>query len=253
MHYPTMAKQRVAPNPNVGPNIAALMDYNPDAGSQPLLASKTGIGQTTIGRILRSEVSTSAEKLQKIAAVFKVSVDDLYLDHRRFLQALEKGTLGGDDAPAPVARAQYLPGFEELQVPLLAQAGSMGHGEDQMHDEVVVGRLTVSPQWVARTIKPLTKLENLRFIHGYGDSMDPTFADGDILLVDAGIQEPKIDGVYVLEANDRIYIKRVRQRMDGSFEISSDNPNVRTVDVLDGSKPVAVRGRVVWAWNGKKL
>lgn len=153
-----------------------------------------------------------------------------------------------DDAPTP-----YLPGFEALSIPVLSQNGSMGPGEDQMHDEVVVGRLTVSPQWVARTIKPLTKLENLRFIHGYGDSMDPTFADGDILLVDAGIQEPKIDGVYVLEANDRIYIKRVRQRMDGSFEVSSDNPNVRTVDVLDGSQPVAVRGRVVWAWNGKKL
>jgi transcriptional regulator with XRE-family HTH domain len=153
-----------------------------------------------------------------------------------------------DDAPTP-----YLPGFEALSIPVLSQNGSMGSGEDQMHDEVVVGRLTVSPQWVARTIKPLTKLENLRFIHGYGDSMDPTFADGDILLVDAGVQEPKIDGVYVLEANDRIYIKRVRQRMDGSFEVSSDNPNVRTVDVLDGSQPVAVRGRVVWAWNGKKL
>lgn len=129
----------------------------------------------------------------------------------------------------------------------------MGPGEDQMHDEVVVGRLTVSPQWVARTIKPLTKLENLRFIHGYGDSMETTFADGDILLVDAGVKEPKIDGVYVLEANDRLYIKRVRQRMNGSFEISSDNPNVKTVDVLDGSHQVNVLGRVVWAWNGRKL
>lgn len=149
-------------------------------------------------------------------------------------------------------QSPYLPGFEKLSIPLLADAGSMGPGSDVMHDEVVVGRLTVSPEWVTRTLKP-TKLENLRFIHGFGDSMDPTFVDGDILLVDSGIKDPKIDGVYVLEANDRIYIKRVRQRMDGSFEISSDNANVKTVDVLDGSKPVQVRGRVVWAWNGKKL
>lgn len=156
------------------------------------------------------------------------------------------------EATSQVATA-FLPGFEQLSIPLLANSGSMGPGEDQLHDEVVVGRLTVSPHWVQRTIKPLTKLENLRFIHGYGDSMDPTFADGDILLVDIGVQEPKIDGVYVLEANDRIYIKRVRQRINGEFEISSDNPTVKTVDVLDGSAPVAVRGRVVWAWNGKKM
>lgn len=149
--------------------------------------------------------------------------------------------------------SEFLPGFESLQIPVLAQSGSMGYGEDQMHDEVVVGRLTVSPQWVTRTIKPLTKMENLRFIHGYGDSMDPTFCDGDILLVDAGVKDPKIDGVYVLEVNDRIYIKRVRQRMDGNFEVSSDNPHVKTVDVLDGNTQVTVRGRVVWCWNGKKM
>eukprot|EP00456_Euglypha_rotunda_P034241 TRINITY_DN26403_c0_g1_i9.p1 TRINITY_DN26403_c0_g1~~TRINITY_DN26403_c0_g1_i9.p1 ORF type:complete len:254 (+),score=37.00 TRINITY_DN26403_c0_g1_i9:446-1207(+) len=114
----------------------------------------------------------------------------------------------------------YLSGFEELSIPLLANSGSMGGGDDQMHEEVVVGRLTVSPQWAVRTIKPMTDLRNLRFIHGYGDSMSPTFSDGDILLVDIGVADPKIDGVYVLEANDRIYIKRVRQRFDGKYEIS---------------------------------
>lgn len=149
--------------------------------------------------------------------------------------------------------APYLPGFESLSIPLLAQLGSMSPAEERLHDDVVVGRLNVSPDWVRRTIKPLTAMENLRLIHGYGDSMEGTFNDGDILLVDAGVQDPKVDGVYVLEANERTYIKRVRQRLDGQLEVSSDNPNVRTVDVLDGSQPVLVRGRVVWAWNGKKL
>lgn len=162
-------------------------------------------------------------------------------------------SLNTEDALEAPGDTPYLPGFEKLSIPFLAQAGSMGHGEDQLHEEVVVGRLTVSPQWVLRTIKPLTAMENLRLIHGYGDSMEGTFNDGDILLVDSGVQDPKIDGVYVLEANDRIYIKRVRQRLDGSFEVSSDNPNVKTVDVLDGTQQVTVRGRVVWAWNGKKL
>lgn len=160
---------------------------------------------------------------------------------------------GGEVTRAVIKGAGGSVDHDTFDVPLLAVAGSMGPGSDVMPEEVVIGRLTVSPQWVSRTIKPLTSLENLRFIHGYGDSMDPTFADGDILLVDIGVNAPKIDGVYVMEANDRIYIKRVRQRIDGSFEISSDNPTVKTVDVLDGSRPVEVRGRVVWAWNGKKL
>ena len=62
-----------------------------------------------------------------------------------------------------------------------------------------------------------------------------------------------IDGVYVMAANDRLYVKRVRQRLDGSVEISSDNANVKTVDVLNGGSAVDVLGRVVWCWNGRKL
>lgn len=160
------------------------------------------------------------------------------------------GAIASDEPQVPTPR---LNGPDELSIAVLSNSGSMGNGDDQLHDEVVVGRLTVSPQWATRTIKPLTDLRNLRFIHGYGDSMDPTFADGDVLLVDIGVSDPKIDGVYVLEANDRLYIKRVRQRFDGSFEISSDNPTIKTVDVLDGRQHVNVRGRVVWAWNGKRL
>lgn len=137
-------------------------------------------------------------------------------------------------------------------VSLLAAAASMGPGSEQ-HDDVVVGRLTLSPTWISKSLKPLTSPGNLRFIHGYGDSMEPTFIDGDILLVDAGVRDVKVDGIYVLAANERLYIKRVRQRMDGTFEISSDNPTVKTVDVLDGSRPVDVLGRVVWLWNGRKL
>lgn len=151
-----------------------------------------------------------------------------------------------------VAATPFLPGFQALSIPLLANSGSMGPGNDDLHDEVVIGRLTVSPDWARRVVKP-TKLDHLRFIHGYGDSMEPTFADGDVLLVDLGVRDPKIDGVYVLEANDRIYIKRVRERMDGSMEISSDNPTVKTVDILDGSTQVTVHGRVVWRWNGRKM
>ena len=129
----------------------------------------------------------------------------------------------------------------------------MGPGTEIQHDDVLVGHIALSEQWVARRLQP-TNVAALRFIHAYGDSMSPTFEDGDILLVDTGIKDPKvIDGVYVMAANDRLYIKRVRQRMDKALEISSDNPTVKTVDVLNGDHAIDILGRVIWAWNGRKL
>lgn len=129
----------------------------------------------------------------------------------------------------------------------------MGTGTDVLHDDILVGQIDLSEQWVTRRIKP-TSPQALRFIHAYGDSMSPTFEDGDVLLVDTGMRDPKaIDGVYVLSASDRLYIKRVQSRLDGTTEISSDNPAVKTVDVLNGGHSIEVLGRVVWCRNGRKL
>lgn len=161
----------------------------------------------------------------------------------------------GELASLPVAALtpSPSPGVPVVHVPLLANAGSMGPGTDIQHDDILVGQIALSEQWVARRLQP-TNLNALRFIHAYGDSMSPTFEDGDILLVDTGIRDPKIiDGVYVMAANDRVYIKRVRQRMDGVVEISSDNATVKTVDVLNGDHRIDILGRVVWCWNGRKL
>lgn len=150
-------------------------------------------------------------------------------------------------SPAP------LPGGPAIHVPLLANAGSMGRGNDVQHEDVHVGSIALSPEWVTRRVQP-TNASALRFIHAYGDSMQPTFSDGDVLLVDTGMRDPsQADGVYVLSTSQRLFIKRVSGRFDGGFDVSSDNPTVKTIGSLDGGQQISVLGRVVWAWNGKKL
>ncbi|QIL73582.1 helix-turn-helix transcriptional regulator [Diaphorobacter sp. HDW4B] len=152
----------------------------------------------------------------------------------------------GQLSPAPQA------GKPTVVVPLLANAASMGPGNDVLEHDVMTGDLHLNEEWIAQRVRPST-LSALRFIHGYGDSMKGTFNDGDIMLVDTGVKIVDIDGVYVLSAHDRLFIKRVRQRWDGKFEISSDNPGIKTSDILDGREELDVRGRVLWAWNGQKL
>lgn len=147
----------------------------------------------------------------------------------------------------------HSPNSDEIRIPLLANAGSMGPGNDVLDGDYVVGDLTLSSHWINQQIKP-ANIRELRFMHAHGESMAPTFSDGDVLLVDAGARDPSsMEGVYVLEVHGKTYIKRVRMRMDGSLEVSSDNANIKTVDVLNGDHEVRVIGRVVWAWNGRKL
>ena len=139
-----------------------------------------------------------------------------------------------------------------IPVPVLANAASMGVGSELLSEDVVAGTLLLTKSFVLYRVQPSSP-SALRFLHAYGDSMSPTLNSGDIVLVDTGITAIDIDGVYVLEAHGRLFIKRVRQRLDGSYEISSDNPAHKTVDVLDGSHEVRVIGRVLWAWLGRKF
>lgn len=140
-------------------------------------------------------------------------------------------------------------------VPVLSNCGSMGPGSVLLESDVIVGDLALSPHWINQQIRPQNPQE-LRFIHAYGDSMAPTFTDGDVLLVDTGLsaRDPgSREGVYVLRANDRNFIKRVTPTFDGKLQVTSDNPSAKTVQTLNGDHQVDVVGRVVWAWNGKRL
>lgn len=215
--------------------------------TQQQVAKEVGMGQGTLSELMK--IGTGSAFTTKIARACGVDAHWLATGEGEMLPT-PPALIG---KPVRALAEGDEPGEGYVHVPLLANAGSMGAGNDQLHDDVLVGHIALSETWVARRLQP-TSQKALRFIHAYGDSMSPTFEDGDVLLVDTGVVDPSmIDGVYVMSANDRLYIKRVRQRMNGSVEISSDNPTVKTVDVLNGDHSIKMLGRVIWCWNGRKL
>lgn len=66
------------PKETVGRRVTELMAAVPSLGTQQKLATRTGIGQTTIGRIRRGEVNATADNLKRIANAFNVPVSYLY-------------------------------------------------------------------------------------------------------------------------------------------------------------------------------
>lgn len=139
-----------------------------------------------------------------------------------------------------------------IYVPLYSATGSMGPGNDLLTEDVILGDVPISRGWLAANL-PRCRAEALQLVHAYGDSMAGTLHSGDFALVDTDATAADVDGVYVLQAGGQLYIKRVTRRMDGAHVVSSDNPNVKTVDVLDGSQQVRICGRVVYGWNGRRF
>ena len=210
-------------------------------GSQAAFVSAHKLNQGEISALLKDK-SFGGVKARNLEAA--TGMPERYLDERTTTEI------------APKEVNSVLSNIESddlVRIPLLANSGSMGSGNDVLDADYVVGDLALSSHWINQHIRP-GNIRELKFIHAHGESMAPTFSDGDVLLVDIGSRDPSsMEGVYVLEVRGQLYIKRVRIRMDGAMEVSSDNVNIKTVDVLNGDHQLNVLGRVVWAWNGKKL
>lgn len=154
------------------------------------------------------------------------------------------------------AERRYLPDRRNrsaIDITYFSVTGSMGNGHVAQAYEHAVGRMTVELPWLHKNIS-YTALDNLALIDGRGDSMAPTYNDGDVLLVDRGVTRADVDAVYVLLRGDELYIKRLQRLGDRKFMMISDNPVYRPVEiVLEDDGDFKVLARVRYAWKGQKL
>ena len=136
-----------------------------------------------------------------------------------------------------------------VKVPRLDVGASAGHGAIT-GGEAPVSHIAFDPQWLRQLCKGGTG--KLSFIRVQGDSMSPTLADGDDILVDGADGADRLrDGIYVLRRDETLMVKRLAiNPFAARATITSDNPAYPEWKDVDLAT-LAIIGRVVWA--GRKL
>ena len=97
-------------------------------------------------------------------------------------------------------------------IPLIEQKASAGFGEELL-DADGERSLIALPQGL--------RLRKAAAIQVKGDSMEPSFHDGDIVVCEATGWAG--DGIYVIRSKESLFIKRVMQDGKG-YRVMSDNP-----------------------------
>lgn len=72
-----MAKIKSLPDPKIAARLNILMKRSKTLNGQEAIAAKAGVGQTTVGRILRGEVSSSINTYEAICRAFGVPENTL--------------------------------------------------------------------------------------------------------------------------------------------------------------------------------
>lgn len=84
---------------------------------------------------------------------------------------------------------------------------------------------------------------NLFLVTCYGDSMEPTFKEGDAVIIDVSEQQIKGDALYVIKMGPGIYLKRIQVLLGQKCLIISDNSLYHNFEAPRDE--IEVLGRVV--------
>lgn len=150
---------------------------------------------------------------------------------------VDEQLLGGP--PSPMSADGLIP------IPRLEIGASAGYGAHN-DGERPVAQLGFSKDWLRQLTN--AKQDDLSIIKVVGDSMFPTLADGDDILVERSLPGHSLhDGIYVLRRDDSLMVKRITVNPSGgSLTVASDNKNHATWTDCSPAE-IDLVGRVVWA------
>ena len=146
------------------------------------------------------------------------------------------------------------PKDDEIIIPQYDVVGSMGPGKViPMAYIETVRNITVRTEYLREQGVTYTHHANLAVITGFGESMGATFASGDPLIIDKGVNTVEVDGVYVFTLDDMLYIKRL-QRLPKMIRMISDNETFPPYEIKGHElESLVIHARVLMAWNSRKL
>ena len=107
--------------------------------------------------------------------------------------------------------------------------------------KMVIGTMAFKREWLRRMGFEVKKLV---LVTARGDSMVPTFADGDLLLVDLRQTDIVDGGVHILRNDGHLLAKRLQVCMGDQVIVRSDNNIYSAFDTKRDQLNVV--GRVVW-------
>lgn len=135
--------------------------------NQSTLAEKSGVGQTTIGRYVRCEATANSYTLKQLADAMNVGISHIGTDSTRFgVDPTVNGSAHGSNVKE---------GLKTVLVPLISWVQLGAWQVEKAHHQVE------AEAWLPCPVPcgPVTFAVKVR-----GVSMEPKFADGDIIFVD---------------------------------------------------------------------
>lgn len=141
----------------------------------------------------------------------------------------------------------------DIVIPQYETGGSMGPGVVLADQPGVIREWRVSERWLQLNVQQFSSPKNLAIVTGFGPSMQPLFNPGDPLLVDRGIKQVEVDGIYFFRVGDDGFVKQLQRLPTPQglvIRAKSYNPLYDPFDIVKGMD-FEVFARVLKVWKGE--
>jgi len=223
--------------------LKLAMESHPTLHTQKALEAKSGVGQATIGRVLRAEVDVRTDSLQALANALGKPVGYFFTgNEKKAIQGNAEwvGDLDPWDDGTPL-------GEEEVEVPLfreVALAAGMGAEVVRESDgaKLRFSKHTLRKAGVDAGATACAKVS--------GNSMEPVLLDGTTVGIDTSKTQIKDGDLYAIDHGGLLRIKLLYRMPANGLRIVSYNRDEWPDEYLDEEKSREVRiiGRVFW-WS----
>jgi phage repressor protein C with HTH and peptisase S24 domain len=156
------------------------------------------------------------------------------------------------DAPEvlPANLASLRPKQDEILIPQYDIRAAMGDGQLPPEYNEAVRNLVVREELLREKGVTYTSTAALAMITGWGQSMEGTINDKDLVIVDRGVKDFIGEGIYVMTWHQDLYIKRMMRLDEDHYRLISDNQHYenQTARIDD----VTIHAKVLLIWNARK-
>ncbi|TWW38979.1 helix-turn-helix domain-containing protein [Pseudomonas aeruginosa] len=177
-------------------NLLFLMSSTPELSTQQALEQRSGVGQTTIGRILRRDTEAKIDTVSDLARAFRVSASDLI--DPTFIERISGASSNISGTKGTTGR-----------VPLISwvTARAMYNTIDSMDK----GN---AEEWLD---SPFSHSKRSFCLRLRGESMLPEYKEGEIILIDPDVIAKHNDDVLAVLPDGMITFRRLQDSYDGQY------------------------------------
>ena len=193
-----------------------------------------------LARLLQTGPATVANWKKRNMAPYK----EIYNISRQFGYSMDWILTGkGESKEGKIQVVSEDEGY--FHVPQYSIEASAGQGT-LIEAETIDQHLSFKESWLRRSgINPT----DLIAMYARGDSMEPTIYSGDSLVIDKTMNSVTSDGgIYVINYDGELFVKRVQKQLNGTVAITSDNKNYGDIVIPSSDlNTLRIIGRVVWS------